>query len=213
MSERQSIVAALSAVMNEVTVVQKKERNQAQNFSFRGIDAVMNAVGPALRKHGVVVLPNVLEHMYEPVLSANGKAMGHVIVKVEYNFYGPDGDCLSCTVIGESMDTGDKAAAKAMSVAFRTALLQSLTLPTDEADPDLDTYERAAPKAKQAKKVVEQHQDSDQVPMIVEAFNECACEDDLGIVAGQVAGLDISSAEKNLLREAYTAAKSRIEGK
>jgi hypothetical protein len=33
-----------------------------------------------------------------------------------------------------------------MSVALRTALLQALSLPTDEKDPDEDTYERAAPQ-------------------------------------------------------------------
>jgi hypothetical protein len=42
------------------------------------------------------------------------------------------------------MDSGDKAVPKAMSVAFRTALLQALALPTDEPDPDASTYERAA---------------------------------------------------------------------
>jgi hypothetical protein len=41
------------------------------------------------------------------------------------------------------MDSGDKATAKAMSVAYRTALLQVLCLPTDEPDPDSHTYERA----------------------------------------------------------------------
>jgi len=42
------------------------------------------------------------------------------------------------------MDSGDKATAKAMSVAFRTALLQSLSLPTDEVDPDATSYERSS---------------------------------------------------------------------
>jgi hypothetical protein len=31
-----------------------------------------------------------------------------------------------------------------MSVAFRTALLQSLSLPTDEVDPDATSYERSS---------------------------------------------------------------------
>jgi hypothetical protein len=46
-------------------------------------------------------------------------------------------------VPGEAFDSGDKATAKAMSVAFRIALLQGLSLPTDETDPDAQTYERA----------------------------------------------------------------------
>jgi hypothetical protein len=46
------------------------------------------------------------------------------------------------------MDSGDKATAKAMSVAMRTALLQALCLPTDEPDPDATSYERAPRAAK-----------------------------------------------------------------
>jgi hypothetical protein len=40
------------------------------------------------------------------------------------------------------MDWGDKGTPKAMSVAFRTFLLQALTIPTDEAEPDAQVYER-----------------------------------------------------------------------
>ena len=44
------------------------------------------------------------------------------------------------------MDGGDKATAKAMSVAFRIALLQALALPTSEPDPDSTSYERSPAK-------------------------------------------------------------------
>lgn len=75
----------------------------------------------------------------------------------------------------------------------------------------LSLYRNGATDASIDEVVGQQHADSDQVPMIVEAFNECATEADLGIVAGQVPGLDLSNAEKVLLREAYSAAKARIE--
>jgi len=58
-------------------------------------------------------------------------------------WYGPEGDQLSSVAAGEAFDSGDKATAKAHSVAFRTALLQTLCLPTDEPDPDSKTYERS----------------------------------------------------------------------
>jgi len=56
---------------------------------------------------------------------------------------GPGGDRLEATVAGEAMDAGDKATAKAMSVAFRIVLLQALALPTDDTDPDATSYERS----------------------------------------------------------------------
>jgi hypothetical protein len=140
-----NIQTALAAVMADVQSVAKNDRNTHQNFSFRGIDAVLNAVGPVLRKHGVVVLPEVMSHTFETVeVGQKRSLMGHVIVHVAYTFVGPEGDMLRTVVLGEAMDSGDKAVPKAMSVAFRTALLQALALPTDEPDPDSHTYERAA---------------------------------------------------------------------
>lgn len=135
---------ALANVMADVQAVAKTDRNTHQNFNFRGIDAVLNAVGPVLRKHGVVVLPNVVSHTFETVeVGTKRTQMGHALVHVIYTFVGPEGDTLDCRVLGEAMDSGDKAVPKAMSVAFRTALLQALALPTDEPDPDASTYERA----------------------------------------------------------------------
>ena len=142
-----NIYQLLSAVMSDVSSVKKAERNQAQGFNFRGIDAVVNAVGPALRKHGVVVFPELVSCEQNSVeVGKNRSVMAQTRVTVTYRFYGPEGDSVAATVAGEAMDSGDKATAKAMSVAFRTALLQALTLPTDEPDPDQDSYERA-PKA------------------------------------------------------------------
>jgi hypothetical protein len=136
---------ALAAVMADVQAVAKTDRNTHQQFSFRGIDAVLNAVGPVLRRHGVVVVPDVVSHTFETVeVGAKRSLMGHVILHVRYVFVGPEGDQLACSVVGEAMDSGDKAVPKAMSVAFRTALLQALALPTDEPDPDASTYERSA---------------------------------------------------------------------
>jgi hypothetical protein len=130
--------------MRDVGHVGKTGRNETQGFNFRGIDAVVNAVGPALREHGVVVVPNVKDYQYGTVeVGQRRSQMGHVRLLVEYTFIGPDNDRIVCCVAGESFDSGDKATAKAMSVAFRTALLQALCLPTDEPDPDSTSYERA----------------------------------------------------------------------
>lgn len=139
------VVTRLSRVMDDVGAVRKGQRNESQGFSFRGIDAVVNAVSPALRAHEVVVLPTVLDYEYGTVeVGQRRTPMAHVKVMVRYTFYGPDGDSLTAVAVGEAMDSGDKATAKAMSVAFRTALLQSLALPTDEPDPDETVYERSA---------------------------------------------------------------------
>jgi hypothetical protein len=138
------IAQALNEIMKAVGAIAKTDRNNAQGFNFRGIDSVVNAVSPQLQKFGVVVVPTVEEYDYASVeIGKNRTVMGHVKVKVTYTFIGANGDAIKATVVGEAMDSGDKATAKAMSVAFRTALLQSLSLPTDDIDPDAQSYERS----------------------------------------------------------------------
>lgn len=138
-----TIQQALSAVMGKVRAVGKAQRNADQNYRFRGIDDVINAVGPALREFNVLVLPTVLDVTYRDVRTSRDKPAREVTVRVRYTFVGPASDSIEIEVPGESMDSGDKGTAKAMSVAYRIALLQALCLPTDEADPDAHTYERA----------------------------------------------------------------------
>lgn len=143
MTDRPSVVELLAEVMGEVQAIGKQDRNAAQGFNFRGIDSVINAVGPALRKHGVVVVPDVrsfTSHQYE---TRNGATMRNVTVEVAYRFHGPAGDSIECAALGEAADAGDKAVPKAMSVAYRVALLQALCIPTHDPDPDSSSHERA----------------------------------------------------------------------
>lgn len=141
-----AIHEALAAVMVDVTHVGKTGKNAQQNYNFRGIDGVLNAVGPAMRRHQVTILPELADMTTEIVqVGKNRTPMKSVTVKVRYYFVGPEGDHLVCTVPGEAMDSGDKAVSKAMSVALRTALIQTLALPTHEPDPDEQSYERSHP--------------------------------------------------------------------
>lgn len=136
------IYTALAAVMADCTSVAKRDRNEHQRFLFRGIDAVVNAVGPILREHHVIVVPQVRDVSYVTVQTSTGKPATACRVLVDYVFSAPDGSSITATVAAEAWDHGDKAAPKAMSIAFRTALLQALALPTDDPEPDAQTYEQ-----------------------------------------------------------------------
>lgn len=141
-SAKPTVVEALSAVMEDVQAVGKTGRNTQQNYNFRGVDAVVNAVGPVLRKHGVVVVPVAAEVVEERYTTKTGTAMKGVTATITFRFYGPAGDWIDAQVCGESSDSGDKAVPKAHSVAYRTMLLQALCIPTDDPDPDADSHER-----------------------------------------------------------------------
>ena len=135
---------AIVAIRTEVGAVRKDGRNTQQNFNFRGVDAVVNALAGMMSKHGVMVYPSKVTHTPGTKQLSGGKIATSIDVMVDYTFVGPEGDTFTAQVPAESMDLGDKATAKAMSVAYRTCLLQTFTLPTDDPDPDEHTYEREA---------------------------------------------------------------------
>lgn len=196
------IVEALSKVMADVGAVKKGDRNEAQRFNFRGIDAVVNAVSPALRAHGIVVTPDLVSIERDTVeVGQKRTPMGHVTVVVKYTFTAADGSSLSATVAGEAMDSGDKATPKAMSVAFRTALLQALCLPTDEPDPDSHTYERSASAAGISE---------DEFDQARARFQAAMSMPDLTSVAQEVGKLPLSDEQREGLRTLYLRLKDEL---
>lgn len=138
---------AIVACMEEIGAVDKGGNNKVQGFRFRGVDQVVNAVSPALKANGVVVFPVESHVDYTERVNAKGTTMVDARAKMTYRWVGPEGDHFDVQVCSEARDAADKATAKAFSVAFRTCLIQTLALPTDEPDPDSEYSEvQSAPQ-------------------------------------------------------------------
>lgn len=137
-----NIYKAINEVMKEIGAVGKNQKNAQQNFMYRGIDAVMNAINPALINHGVFIVPEILEQTREDRVSAKGNALIYSVCKIKYTFYAEDGSSVTAITIGEGMDSGDKATNKAMAIAFKYACFQVFCIPTEEmANPDAECHE------------------------------------------------------------------------
>lgn len=141
MNEQGKIYAALNQIMEEIGAIGKGKRNASQGFNYRGVDDVMNVLQPLLVKHKVVIVPEIVEHRREERESSKGSSIRYSILTIRYTFLSTeDGSSVSVTVIGEGMDSGDKASNKAMSVAFKYACFQVFCIPTEEMkDPDGET--------------------------------------------------------------------------
>ena len=126
------IYAAINAVMNDVGAVGKNDQNDFDKYKYRGIDAVMNALSPAMVKNHVFVIPQVLESAREERTNQKGGLMIYSVVKVKYTFFTDDGSNVEAVVIGEAMDRSDKSTNKAMSAAFKYACFQTFCIPTEE---------------------------------------------------------------------------------
>ena len=144
--EKKNIYETITAVMEEIGAIGKNSKNNQQNFMYRGIDAVMNALSPAFVKHRLFIVPEVLEQKREERQTNKGGNLIYSICRVKYTFYAEDGSSLTAVTIGEGMDSGDKATNKAMSIAFKYACFQVFCIPTEEMkDPDSDTPDPSAP--------------------------------------------------------------------
>lgn len=139
------IFKKMSDVMKEIGFVGKDQKNQAQGFKFRGIDQFVNALYPALCKHGVFMTPRCVkeEHELKEVMRSSGKAGvdKHVTLMMEYDFFAEDGSKVTVgPVPAEGLDSGDKATNKALSAGLKYALIQTFSVPTEDmAEADLET--------------------------------------------------------------------------
>ena len=182
---------AIIEVMKEVGGVKKGDWNDFHKFSFRGIDATVNALSPALRKHGVTVRPsNIISREYEKFQTAKGGISLTCRLLVEFTFVGPEGDSITSVVAAEAADTGDKSTPKAMSVAFRTALLQTFALPTDEVDPDAHSYEHqpAKPTAEQVIAAANAAETKDAARQVYSQARAAGCGEDVLAQIVEIAG-------------------------
>ena len=145
MAETPLIYKKIIEVMADINAIGKDRRNQQQGFQFRGIDDVMNELHSSLAKCGVFVLPKVLEETRTTGKTSRGGDMFYTRLKINFGFYAEDGSHVDAVVIGEAMDTGDKASNKALSIGLKYAMLQVFCIPTeDDKDPDAVSPQPAA---------------------------------------------------------------------
>lgn len=143
------IYEKIPAIMNDLNAVGKNNVNGQQNWKYRGIDDVMNALHPLLSKHGVFVVPEILEQKREEKQTSKGNTLNYSICTIKFHITATDGSSVHAVTIGEGMDSGDKSSNKAMAVAFKYAMFQTFCIPTEEMkndDPDKETHETVPDK-------------------------------------------------------------------
>lgn len=141
-----NIYQAINAIMKEVPAIGKDRKNVQQGYNFRGIDDIYNALNEHLAKHGVFATSEVLSHEREERQTSRGGTLIYSIITVKFSFYAIDGSSVSMTMIGEGMDSGDKASNKAMSTAYKYAMMQLFCIPTNEPKDTETEHHEVLPK-------------------------------------------------------------------
>ena len=146
-NEKLSAAEAVAAVMADVQAVGKDNKTQGggPSYQYRSIDGLINGIAPAIHRHGLVLVPHVVECEIVPMVGRNGWT--ETRATIEYDVVGPDGSTLPrpVRVFAIGADNGDKGPGKAMSYAYKSAISQLLCIPTH--DPAQDNEHAVIPEA------------------------------------------------------------------
>jgi len=133
-------INAVQAELSKIGITKARTNTQGSGYKFRGIDDVYNTIAPMLARHGLCILPRVLNRSITERQSQKGGALFYVVVEAEFDFVcAEDGSKHTVKTFGEAMDSGDKATNKAMSAAYKYAAFQAFSIPT-ESDNDADAH-------------------------------------------------------------------------
>ena len=116
--------------MEELSYVQKCSQKVNGQYTFVRHDDVTEKIHPYLVKHGLVILPSVRSITQEG---------NRTCVELDVAFVNADDckDAFSIRMPGYGIDSGDKGPGKAVSYAYKYALLKTFALATGD-DPDND---------------------------------------------------------------------------
>lgn len=150
-NQPQLIFTIIPKIMGDIGAISKTRTNSQQGYAFRGIDDMYNAIQPALVKHGVFCVPEVISREREERATQKGGVLFYTTLTVRHSFFASDGSSITVTTIGEAMDSGDKSTNKAMSAAMKYAFIELFCIQTDDdKDTENQTHEPTA-KANKSK--------------------------------------------------------------
>jgi len=131
------VYKAITAIAAELSGagIPKRHRNDRDDYRYRSIDDVLNRLSPLLARHKLCVLPRVLERSSTDRVGDGDLLLVGVTLKVAFELVSSaDGSSHTVEAFGEALDASDKATAKAMSSAYKHAMLQAFCVPVAQVD-------------------------------------------------------------------------------
>jgi hypothetical protein len=131
-----NIFQRINKVMADLAFVRKTKK--VQNYMTVTHDEVVNKVHPLLAKHGIVIVPQVVECKSAPsgMVTSNNVPISLYEATIDFVFVSIDDPNSSVTarISTHANDTGDKAPGKALSYGMKYAILKVFALETGEQE-------------------------------------------------------------------------------
>ena len=148
----QKLAKKFVEVMRDCSHVAKNGSNDFHKYKYATASDVLEKVNASLTKHGIasVVTPALLS--VQEVTTAKGNTERLATVEVTVTLIDSEsGESFAIKRLGSGQDAGDKALAKAQTMALKYCYLASLAIATgDDSEADQRTDEVMQPKPKPA---------------------------------------------------------------
>lgn len=126
------IIGALPAIGKDRTVT-----GGGPTYQYRGIEDILPHIRAAFTKHGVHVTPSYAVLSDQTYTVRSGAEWRRVVIEGTFRFWCGNGSYVETVTIGEASDAGDKSFNKAMTAAYKYALVQTFCLAeVEHEDPD-----------------------------------------------------------------------------
>jgi hypothetical protein len=132
-----SVYASINAITAELARngIPKSHTNATDDYKYRSIDDVLNRLAPLLAMHNLCILPRALERTVTERADDQNRLLFHVALRVSFTLTSvDDGTSHVVESYGEALDGGDKATAKAMSAAYKMAMVQTFCISVGAAE-------------------------------------------------------------------------------
>jgi hypothetical protein len=142
MTEIPQVYSAIAAVTRSLSKkgIAKNRTNRDSGYAFRGIDDIYAALSPLFARHRLCLLPRVLEQERQSHRTEKGDLLFTTCVRVAFDIVSvADGSQHTISTFGEAADAGDKGMPKALSAAFKYAVIQAFCIPIGSEDADAYT--------------------------------------------------------------------------
>ena len=143
LSKPNNVIEALARVMADLPAIGKDTKSENLPYKYRSIEDMTGAVQPLFGKYGVVMVPSVLRWETRDLV-INNKPWTDTVLEVVYTVYGPAGQddkIMVGPLVSIGRDNSDKGPNKALTQAFKYALIQALCISDSRDDGDKENVE------------------------------------------------------------------------
>jgi len=176
------VYKSINAVARDLSLkgIAKANTHPGEGYQYRSIDDVMGRLSPLLAKHRLCVLPRVIERISDERTGLGASPISVVALKVAFDLVSVhDASIHTIEICAEAFDDSDKATSKALSAAYKSAMLQTFCIPVAGLeDPDSSSLKLGKPQH-QPEPVQGWHQWSEDIQ---EMLSICVTEEALNLV-------------------------------